>query len=168
MPVAPSSLASSHADKAANKANKKEIWIIHGPNLSTVGQRMPEIYGTQPLGDYLTKLQIAFADTLSIKTFQSNHEGALIDTLEDKVLATASGLVINPGALAHTSLALADAVEYVATQLPVVEVHLSNIYAREAFRHKSHIARHAKALICGCGPKGIELALHYLQASLFN
>jgi 3-dehydroquinate dehydratase-2 len=138
----------------------KQVLVVHGPNLNLLGKREPEIYGTRSLDDLNELVQKkATALGLEVKAFQSNHEGGLIDFLQ-KEGPGSLGIVINPGALSHYSLALYDCLQALA--LPVVEVHLSNIHAREEFRSKSVTARAARGVITGLGFTGYELALEYL------
>ena len=131
--------------------------VLSGPNLGTLGRRQPEIYGTTTLPEIHAQLARA-AERLDVelRCEQSNHEGALIDLIEEET-GRADILVINPGGLAHTSIALADAVRGFTGV--VVEVHLSNIAARERFRHHSHVAAAATATITGLGASGYVLAL---------
>ncbi len=136
------------------------IVVVNGPNLNLLGKREPEIYGTQTLGD-LEKFVRERGRQLGaeVSFFQSNHEGELIDFLQ-KEAPGSLGIVINPAAFSHYSLALYDCLQALA--VPVVEVHLSNIHAREEFRSRSVTARAAKGLIAGLGFKGYELAMEYL------
>jgi len=138
----------------------KKVVVVHGPNLNLLGKREPHIYGTRSLDD-LNELvhKKASALGLEVTAFQSNHEGELIDFLQKEGPGSA-GVVINPGALSHYSLALYDCLQ--ALGLPVVEVHISNIHAREDFRSKSVTARAARGVITGLGFKGYELALEFL------
>jgi 3-dehydroquinate dehydratase-2 len=135
------------------------LHIVNGPNLGRLGRRQPEIYGTVSWDDVMDNLRKDFLNC-RLEDFQSNHEGALIDYLETLADRGADGLVINPGALTHQSYALRDAVA--ALTLPVVEVHLSNIYARESFRSHSVIAPVAAGQISGLGIDGYRLALLHL------
>ena len=132
--------------------------LINGPNLNLLGRREPSVYGTTSFEDYLVQLRAAFADH-TLDYFQSNHEGALLDHLH-AVGFSHAGVVLNAGALTHTSVALADAVA--AVPAPVVEVHISNVYARETFRHHSFLSAHCAGIIVGCGLHGYRLALQQL------
>lgn len=137
-----------------------KIAIVNGPNLNLLGRRKPEIYGTATLADILADVRAHFPD-IDIVDCQSNSEGVLIDTLQSLGYAPEiAGIVFNPGAYAHYSIALADAIE--AIPCPVVEVHISNIHAREEFRRVSVTARTAAAVITGCGAMGYQLAVQYL------
>ncbi len=136
------------------------ILVINGPNLNTLGTREPAIYGTVTLAQIVDMLQKRGEELeASVESFQSNHEGALIDWLQQKA-EQADGIIINPGAFTHYSIALRDALSGV--KAPIVEVHLSNIYAREEFRHRSLIAPIAKGHIAGMGWRGYLLALEGL------
>lgn len=134
------------------------IDIVNGPNLGRLGQRQPEIYGHQGLWEIIADLRQAYPEW-QLEHFQSNHEGALIDYLETLHDQGSHGVILNPGALTHQSYALRDAVA--ALDIPVIEVHLSNIYAREAFRSHSLIAPVAAGQISGFGASGYRLALEY-------
>jgi 3-dehydroquinate dehydratase-2 len=134
-----------------------KILILHGPNLNLLGTREPEVYGSMTLDDINNKLiELGKELGAEIKCAQSNHEGALIDALHD-ARTWANGVVFNPGGYTHTSIALRDAIS--AIQIPVIEVHLSNVYAREEFRHTSMISAVCKGKIAGLGWKSYALAL---------
>lgn len=134
-----------------------QILVLHGPNLNLLGEREPEVYGRTTLAAIDTRLrEIAAEDGVSLESFQSNHEGALVDRIQ-AARGAYQGIVINPGGFTHTSIALRDAL--VASGLPVVEVHLSNIHAREPFRRTSLVSDIAVGQITGLGPIGYELAL---------
>ena len=141
----------------------RTLWLLHGPNLDRLGRREPEIYGRQTLAE----IDAACADLASSLGFalearQSAHEGALIDWLHEAADAGAAGIVLNPAGYTHTSVALRDAIT--AIDVPVVEVHLSNVQAREPFRHVSLTAAACAGTIAGLGAEGYLAALRYLAA----
>ena len=134
------------------------ILLIHGPNLQLLGKRQPEIYGSQTLEDINSHLrEIASQRGVALKTFQSNSEGAIVSFIGDHI-DWADGVLINPAAYTHTSVAIRDALSAVA--LPVIEIHLSNVHARESFRHHSYISPIAVGVICGFGANSYDLALN--------
>jgi len=140
------------------------IFVVHGPNLNLLGTREPEIYGTTSLADIDGQIAAAAKDEgCEIESCQSNHEGVLIDRVQE-CRGWADGILINPGGLTHSSVALRDAL--VAAELPVVEVHLSNVYARESFRHQSYISGIALGVISGFGPMSYVMGLDALLAHL--
>ena len=135
-----------------------KIQIINGPNINLLGKREPSIYGSESFEDYLVSLRKRYAD-VEIAYFQSNIEGELIDCIQQAGF-DADGIVLNAGAYTHTSIALQDAIRAVTS--PVVEVHISNVHSREAFRHVSMIACACKGVICGFGLNSYRLALEAL------
>lgn len=132
-----------------------KILIINGPNLNLLGTREPDIYGAVTFEDYFTQLQFRFK-ALELSYFQSNHEGELIDKLQE-AQENFQGVILNAAAYTHTSIAIADTVK--AIKIPVVEVHISNIYTREDFRKHSYIAPYTKGVIVGFGLEGYALAI---------
>jgi 3-dehydroquinate dehydratase-2 len=141
------------------------ILVIQGPNLNLLGTREPEVYGKTTLEDIHTKLgTIAKANSVDLPTFQSNHEGELIDRVQKAKQDGVDFIIINPGAFTHTSVALRDALAGVA--IPFTEVHLSNIHQREEFRKHSYLSDIATGVICGLGAIGYELALQAAIARL--
>ncbi len=143
----------------------KSVLIVNGPNLNLLGQREPEIYGSTTLEDIKSLCETsARKRELTISFMQSNHEGDMVDALQ-KAGSTHDGIIINAAAYTHTSVALMDAIK--AVGLPCIEVHLSNVFSRETFRHKSYISLAATGVICGFGAKGYELALDAL-ADIFE
>jgi len=152
----------------AKNMELKKILVIHGPNLNMLGKREPDVYGHQSLDEINAALK-AQADRLGlyIETFQSNHEGEIVDKIQ-QAHDSFHGIIINPAAYTHTSIAIRDAL--IMLDIPVVEIHLSNIYKRESFRHVSMISDIATAQIAGFGPYGYMLALKGLaqQLSILN
>ena len=137
------------------------ILVIHGPNLNLLGKREPEVYGHLTLNDINQQLtQQAKQANLALDTFQSNWEGAIVDRIHQAQQDGVQYIVINPAALTHTSVAVRDALLGVA--IPFIEVHLSNVHAREAFRHHSYLSDNAIGVICGLGAKGYAAALDYI------
>jgi 3-dehydroquinate dehydratase-2 len=143
----------------------KSLYVLNGPNLNLLGTREPETYGRATLKD-LERLcgEAAARHKLELVFRQSNHEGELIDWIHEARARKAVGIVINPGGYTHTSVAIRDAVG--AVELPVIEVHISNIFAREKFRQHSHVAAVAKATLAGFGVAGYGLAIDGLAAML--
>ncbi len=140
------------------------IFVLNGPNLNLLGKREPQIYGYDTLDDVETACQdIASAAGLGLRLLQSNHEGQIVDWIHD-ARETASGIVINPGALTHTSVAILDALN--AFDGPVIEVHISNVHKRESFRHHSYVSLRADGIIIGCGTEGYQLAVRRLVSLL--
>jgi len=139
------------------------VYVLNGPNLNLLGTREPETYGRATLAD-VEKLcrEAASRHKLAVEFRQSNHEGEIVDSIHEAGAKKAAGIIINAGAYTHTSIAIRDAVA--AVEVPVVEVHISNIFARESFRHHSHIAPVAKASLCGFGVGGYALAIEGMAA----
>ena len=145
---------------ASKKTVVTKILILHGPNLNMLGLREPEIYGDVTLDDINRKLrQVAENADVKLETFQSNAEGELVDRVQQALGDGTDFIIINPAAYTHTSVALRDALA--AVKLPVIEIHLSNIFARESFRRKSYFSDLAVGVISGFGARGYELALAY-------
>lgn len=133
-----------------------KIIIINGPNLNLLGKREPSVYGSETFEDYFNSLQSKYSE-VELSYFQSNIEGELIDKIHECGFSF-DGIILNAAAYTHTSVGLGDAVKGVET--PVIEVHISNVYQRESFRHESYIAPNAKGIITGFGLQSYELALH--------
>ena len=143
------------------------ILLIHGPNLNLLGQREPEVYGALTLNDIQQQLDaLAHLQNIPIQHFQSNWEGAIVDRIHEAQQQGIQFIIINPAALTHTSVALRDALLGVA--IPFIEVHLSNVHAREAFRQHSYLSDKAIGVICGLGAKGYHYALNYAFDFLQN
>jgi len=144
-----------------------KILILHGPNLNLLGTREPETYGSQTLADINAELvTLGLSLNTEVSTYQSNHEGELIDRLHQAERDKLNGIIINPAAYTHTSVALRDAL--LAINLPFVEVHLSNVHQRESFRHQSFLSDIASGIITGFGNTSYMLALHGLITKLQN
>jgi 3-dehydroquinate dehydratase-2 len=142
----------------------KTIWVINGPNLNLLGEREPHLYGSRTLADINSELfEFAEKNGFTLACYQSNQEGELIDQVQ-AARNTTCGLIINPGGYAHTSVALRDAVA--SYSHPVIEVHLSNIYKREEFRHHSFLSAVVSGVICGLGADGYRLALAKLMGQV--
>lgn len=139
-------------------ASQRKVYVLNGPNLNMLGTREPEIYGYETLDDIAERMEDeARRASVEIDFRQSNHEGHLIDWLHEANAETALAVILNAGALTHTSLALYDAIRSIT--VPVIEVHISNPAAREAYRHKSYVGMAAKGTIAGFGPMSYMLAL---------
>ncbi len=140
----------------------KLVTVLNGPNLNLLGQRQPEIYGKETLDDVAAALSDLAKDLgVRVRCLQSNHEGQLVDWIQE-ARGTSAAIIINAGALSHTSIAIFDALN--AYDGPVVEVHISNVYKREAFRHHSYISARADGVIVGCGTDGYLLALRRIAS----
>lgn len=141
------------------------ILVLHGPNLNLLGTREPEVYGRTTLSDIHAAMEArARADGVRLESFQSNHEGELIDRVQAAAAEGVDLIIINPGGYTHTSVALRDA--FAAVGMPFIEVHLSNIHARESFRHHSYFSDIALGVICGFGAEGYRLALEAALARI--
>lgn len=141
----------------------QRILVLHGPNLNLLGTREPEVYGTLTLADINQRLQdLADGRGAVLSTYQSNHEGALVDRIQEAGRDGTEYIIINAAAYTHTSVAIRDALA--AVDIPFVEVHLSNVYKREAFRHHSYLSSSAQGLIAGLGAFGYEAALQFALA----
>lgn len=146
----------------AKSSGVKPVYILNGPNLNLLGQRQPEVYGHETLADVEARCAAMAAELgLEIRFFQSNHEGVLVDLIHEARLQ-ASGIVINPAAFTHTSVAILDALN--AFDAPVLEVHISNVHKREAFRHHSFVSTRAEGVIAGFGTEGYVLALRRMKS----
>ena len=142
-----------------------DILVLHGPNLNLLGEREPEIYGKTTLADINEQLSNQAAQAgFVLDHFQSNWEGALVDRIHQAFNDKTRFVIINPAALTHTSVALRDAL--LGVMIPFIEVHLSNVHAREAFRHHSYLSDRAKAVICGLGADGYYYALQHVLSTL--
>jgi 3-dehydroquinate dehydratase-2 len=145
-------------------ATRKPIYVLNGPNLNLLGTRRPEVYGTTTLADIEAAVrERAAAGGREIEFRQSNHEGVLVDWIHE-ARTEGAAIILNPAALTHYSIAIHDALE--AAELPVVEVHLSNVHRREAFRHVSYVSLQADVVLAGAGAFGYELAVEHLLRAL--
>lgn len=152
----------SKGDKAASarSSSPRKVLVLHGPNLNLLGSREPEIYGRETLADINKRLTALAAKAgAKFESFQSNAESELIDRIQKSGPAGVSFIIINPAAFTHTSVALRDALA--AVRIPFIEVHLSNVHAREPFRRHSYFSDHAVGVICGLGSRGYDFALDY-------
>ena len=142
----------------------KLVTLLNGPNLNLLGLRQPEIYGRETLDDVVARVaDLAEELGLTVRALQSNHEGQLVDWIHE-ARGKSAGIIINPGAYSHTSIAILDALN--AYDGPVLEVHISNIHKREAFRHHSYVSARADGVIAGCGTDGYLLALRRIASIL--
>lgn len=143
---------------------QRRLLLVNGPNLNLLGTRQPEVYGSITLAEIEARAaEVAAESGLQVRSVQSNHEGVLVDAIH-AARADCAGIVINPAAYSHTSVAIADALRSVG--LPVAEVHLSNIHAREEFRHHSYVSAVADMVVAGAGPLGYDMAVRYLASRL--
>jgi 3-dehydroquinate dehydratase II len=143
----------------------KTLYVLNGPNLNLLGSREPHIYGRATLADVEKRCRATTKEHgLALEFRQSNHEGELIDWIQEARAQKAVGLVINPGGFSHTSVAILDALS--AMEAPVIEVHISNIHAREPFRRHSYVSQAARAVVCGFGIDGYALAINGLAAMI--
>jgi len=138
-----------------------KILIVNGPNLNLLGKRQPEIYGSRSFDDYLEDLEKEYP-MHKLVYYQSNHEGFLVDFIQQNA-QDADGLILNAGGLTHTSVSLADAIATLS--IPTIEVHISNIFSREPFRHHSFLSPVCNGMICGLGLTGYSLAINYIVQS---
>lgn len=151
--------------QTASTAPRARILVLQGPNLNMLGVREPGIYGNTTLeGIHLALTDRAKAAAVQLETFQSNHEGELVDRIQAAYTEGVDFIIINPGAYGHTSVALRDA--FAAVAIPFVEVHISNVHAREPFRHHTYLSAIAVGVICGLGPEGYQYALEFALTRL--
>lgn len=141
-----------------------EVLVLNGPNLNLLGRREPHIYGATTLTELEQSLAANAPDDMSLTFFQTNHEGEMIERIQQLLDQPVSGIIINPAAWTHTSVAIRDALA--ATRIPFVEIHISNVHTREPFRHTSYFSDLALAVIAGCGLQGYEFALTTLHQHL--
>jgi 3-dehydroquinate dehydratase-2 len=163
MSKATNTKSGSGNDKRENL--RARVLVLHGPNLNLLGQREPEIYGRATLADIHAAMETRARNRgVQIESFQSNSEGELIDRIQAAAAEGIEFIIVNPGAYSHTSIAIPDALRGVG--IPYIEVHISNIHAREPFRHHSHFSASAAGVICGLGVQGYELALDAVLARI--
>ena len=161
--MAKTKIKASAPSRAPSDSNTRRILVLHGPNLNLLGTREPDIYGRETLADINRKLAIAAAASgAQLESFQSNHEGVLIDRVQAAKVQKTDWIIINPAGYTHTSIALRDALSGVG--IPFIEVHLSNIHARESFRHHSYFSDIASGTIVGLGSRGYFAALQHILA----
>jgi len=145
---------------------ERRLLLVNGPNLNLLGTRQPEVYGSATLAEIEARVSAVAAESgLQVRSMQSNHEGELVDAIHS-ARPDCAGIIINPAAYSHTSVAIADALRSIG--LPIVEVHLSNIHAREKFHHHSYVSAVADAVVDGAGPLGYDLAVRYLAGRLLQ
>lgn len=143
---------------------ERRLLLVNGPNLNLLGTRQPAVYGSTTLAEIEARVaEVAAEAGLQVRSVQSNHEGVLVDAIH-AARTDCAGIIINPAAYSHTSVAIADALRSVG--LPVAEVHLSNIHAREEFRHHSYVSAVADMVVAGAGPLGYEMAVRFLADRL--
>jgi len=148
----------------SKRKDLRKVLVIHGPNLNMLGKREPAIYGKTTIDEINKKLEnLGKKLGITVNTFQSNHEGSIVEKIQD-AMEDCRGLIINPAAYTHTSIAIRDALLLV--DAPIIEIHLSNIYKREPFRHKSMIADIATAQIAGFGTRGYSMALEAIATMI--
>lgn len=151
--------------KKPRKSSSNSILVIHGPNLNLLGAREPHLYGRETLNEINRRLATrAKKAGVQLQTFQSNHEGILVDRIQRAGGDGVRMIIINPAAYTHTSIAMRDALA--AVKIPFIEVHLSNIHAREAFRRHSYFSEVAVGTVCGLGSRGYDLALEYVLSAV--
>ena len=161
--MAKTKIKASARSRAPSDSNTRRILVLHGPNLNLLGTREPDIYGRETLADINRQLAIAAAASgAQLESFQSNHEGVLIDRVHAAKVQKTDWIIINPAGYTHTSIALRDALSGVG--IPFIEVHLSNIHARESFRHHSYFSDIASGTIVGLGSRGYFAALQHILA----
>lgn len=157
----------AETSEAPNSAHRARILVLQGPNLNMLGVREPTIYGSTTLADIHRAMEDrARASGVFLESFQSNHEGELIDRIQAAYSEKVDFIIINPAGFGHTSVALRDALS--AVSIPFVEVHLSNVHAREPFRHHTYLSEIAVGVICGLGADGYQFALEFALSRLLS